>query len=139
MCRGADEPDSVNIGKSGCHIFEQVFLSCLDALHANGLQVIDGVYNTIGDEAGLLADEGRDSGALRHYKEAQRSDPLHADVQLNLALLYDRLSLPRRAREHWRRYLQLEPEGGWAAVARKHLEGVEPTLGELGPPPESGA
>jgi tetratricopeptide (TPR) repeat protein len=89
--------------------------------------------------AGLLADEGRDSGALRHYKEAQRSDPLHADVQLNLALLYDRLSLPRRAREHWRRYLQLEPEGGWAAVARKHLEGVELTLGELGPPPESGA
>jgi tetratricopeptide (TPR) repeat protein len=72
--------------------------------------------------AGLLAEEGRDSSALRHYKEAQRSDPLHADVQLNLALLYDRLELPGRAREHWRRYLQLEPAGGWADVARKHLQ-----------------
>ena len=75
--------------------------------------------------AGLLAEEGRDSSALRHYKEAQRSDPLHADVQLNLALLYDRLELPGRAREHWRRYLQLEPRGGWADVARQHLEEAE--------------
>ena len=75
--------------------------------------------------AGLLAEEGRDSSALRHYKEAQRSDPLHADVQLNLALLYDRLELPGRAREHWRRYLQLEPGGSWADVARKHLEEIE--------------
>jgi hypothetical protein len=28
----------------------------------------------------------------------------------------------RKAREHWRRYLQLEPRGGWAEIARKHLE-----------------
>ncbi|MEN8183483.1 MAG: tetratricopeptide repeat protein [Myxococcota bacterium] len=72
--------------------------------------------------AGLLAEEGRDESALHHYKAAQRADPLHADVQLNLAILYDRLGLPRRARQHWRRYVQLEPTGGWADVARKHLE-----------------
>jgi tetratricopeptide (TPR) repeat protein len=72
--------------------------------------------------AGLLADEGRDEAALAHYKAAQRADPLHADVQLNLALLYERLGLPGRAREHWRRYLQLAPGGGFAEMARKHLE-----------------
>jgi tetratricopeptide (TPR) repeat protein len=87
--------------------------------------------------AGLLAEEGRESSALRHYKEAQRSDPLHADVQLNLALLYERLGLPGRAREHWRRYLQLEPGGGWADVARKHLEETQQG-GGLAPSPDDG-
>jgi tetratricopeptide (TPR) repeat protein len=72
--------------------------------------------------AGLLADEGRHEASLAHYKAAQRVDPLHADVQLNLALLYDRLGLRGRAREHWRRYLQLAPSGGFAEMARRQLE-----------------
>jgi len=71
--------------------------------------------------AGLLAEEGRDAAALVHYRAAARSDPTFPDAQLNLALLYDRLGLARRAREHWRRYLGLRPEGTWAELARKRL------------------
>jgi tetratricopeptide (TPR) repeat protein len=72
--------------------------------------------------AGLLEEEGRDEAALVHYRAAARSDPTFPDAQLNLALLYDRLGLARRAREHWRRYLALRPEGTWAELARKRLE-----------------
>ena len=70
----------------------------------------------------LHEEEGRDEAALARYRAASRADPLHPDAQLNLALLYDRLGLARKARQHWRRYLQLEPRGGWAEIARKHLE-----------------
>jgi tetratricopeptide (TPR) repeat protein len=70
----------------------------------------------------LHEEDGQDEAALARYRAAARADPLHAEAQLNLALLYDRLGLARRAREHWRRYLQLEPHGGWAEIARKHLE-----------------
>jgi len=69
----------------------------------------------------VLEEEDRNEGALKHYKEATRIDPFFADARLNLALLYEKLGLRRTARVHWRRYLQLEPRGPWADVARKHL------------------
>jgi tetratricopeptide (TPR) repeat protein len=69
----------------------------------------------------VLEEENRNEGALKHYKEAMRLDPMFADARLNLALLYEKLTLRRTARIHWRRYLQLEPTGPWADVARKHL------------------
>jgi hypothetical protein len=31
------------------------------------------------------------------------------------------ISEPDRARTHWRLYLELEPEGSWADIAREHL------------------
>ena len=71
--------------------------------------------------ANVLEEDDRNEGALRHYKDALRIDPLFADAQLNLALLYEKLGLPRTARARWRRYLQLEPRGAWADIARKHL------------------
>ena len=40
---------------------------------------------------------------------------------LSLALLYERLGLPRKARGSWRRYLQLAPNGAWAEIARGRL------------------
>ncbi len=50
------------------------------------------------------------------------ADPLYVDAHLNLALLYEKLELPRRARTHWRRYLRLEPGGAWADLARRRLK-----------------
>jgi tetratricopeptide (TPR) repeat protein len=76
--------------------------------------------------ANVLEEDDRNEGALRHYKDALRIDPLFADAQLNLALLYEKLGLPRTARARWRRYLQLEPRGAWADIARKHL-GEQPS------------
>jgi tetratricopeptide (TPR) repeat protein len=69
----------------------------------------------------LLEEAGRREAALRRYKTAIRADPLFPDAQLNLALLYEKFELRRKAREHWRRYLQLVPEGSWSEIARQHL------------------
>jgi tetratricopeptide (TPR) repeat protein len=69
----------------------------------------------------LLEEAGQREAALRRYKIATRADPLFPDAQLNLALLYEKLELPRKAKEHWRRYLQLVPEGSWSDIARQHL------------------
>jgi tetratricopeptide (TPR) repeat protein len=69
----------------------------------------------------LLEEQGQREAALRCYKTATRGDPLFPDAQLNLALLYEKLQLPRKAKEHWRRYVQLVPEGSWAEIARQHL------------------
>ncbi len=76
--------------------------------------------------ANLLEDANRNAAALRHYKIAMRNDPLHPDVQLNLALLYEKLGLGGKARGHWRRYLQVDPSGTWAEIARNRLEPGSP-------------
>ena len=69
----------------------------------------------------MLEEEDRNESALRHYKRAIDSDPCYADAHVSAALLYEKLGLRRAARGHWRRYLQVDPGGSWAEVARRHL------------------
>ncbi len=66
-------------------------------------------------------EEGRDERALRCYKAALASAPLLPDTHVSLALLYEKLKLPRKALDHWRRYLQVEPQGAWSELARRRL------------------
>jgi tetratricopeptide (TPR) repeat protein len=91
---------------------------CYEAAVGADPDHVEGRFNL----AGVLEEEGRDEAALVHYRAAARADPTFPDAQLNLALLYDRLGLVRRARDHWRRYLGLRPEGSWAELARKRLD-----------------
>jgi Tfp pilus assembly protein PilF len=69
----------------------------------------------------MLEEDEHNEAALQHYKRALAADPLYADAHVSLALLYEKLALRRMARDHWRRYLQLDPGGSWADVARRHL------------------
>ena len=71
--------------------------------------------------ASLLEDEGHHPSALGHYKAALEVDPLQPDIRVSLALLFDKLGLARKAREQWRRYLQLDPAGSWADLAHRRL------------------
>jgi Tfp pilus assembly protein PilF len=50
------------------------------------------------------------------------ADPLYPDLHINLALLYEKIGRSRPSRDHWRRYLQLDPEGSWAEVARLRID-----------------
>jgi DNA-binding transcriptional MerR regulator len=72
--------------------------------------------------ASMLEEEGADEAALRYYRVALESEPLHSDTHVSLALLYQKLGLRRRARDHWRRYLALDPQGAWGDLARKRLD-----------------
>ncbi len=59
--------------------------------------------------------------AVTHFEQALKADARFADAHFNLAMALERLSEISRAREHWRRYLTLEPTGTWAEIARQHL------------------
>ncbi|HSQ62362.1 MAG TPA: tetratricopeptide repeat protein [Polyangiaceae bacterium] len=48
-------------------------------------------------------------------------DARFADAHFNLAMAYEQLGERGKARGHWKRYLDLEPQGTWADIARKHL------------------
>ena len=55
------------------------------------------------------------------FKGAIASDPQFADAYFNLAMAYEQAGEPARARPCWRKYLEIEPTGTWAEIARKHL------------------
>ena len=49
-------------------------------------------------------------------------EPEFADAHFNLAMLLETLGNAGRARDHWRRYLELDPESKWAEIIRQRLE-----------------
>jgi tetratricopeptide (TPR) repeat protein len=59
--------------------------------------------------------------AIRYFQGAIESDPRFADAYFNLAMAYEELGDRRNARPLWRTYLELEPTGTWADIARQHL------------------
>ena len=72
---------------------------------------------------GFLAFEDDDvDGALHHFEIAVRIDPGFSDAHFNLALTYERLGKVSLARVHWKLYLEIEPNGEWASIARRHLK-----------------
>jgi tetratricopeptide (TPR) repeat protein len=70
----------------------------------------------------LCEEDGDYQRALAHYRQSLESDPLFPGVHVSMALCYEKLGLLRTALVHWKRYLQLEPEGSWVRVARLRLE-----------------
>lgn len=71
--------------------------------------------------ANLLEETGDWQGALASYLAALQLDQSYADVHYNLALLYQNHGEPLKAVKHWRAYLKLDPQGYWAAIARREL------------------
>jgi tetratricopeptide (TPR) repeat protein len=64
---------------------------------------------------------GEPADAIPYFLGAIESDPKFADAYFNLAMAYEQCAEPERARACWRRYLEIEPDGAWAEVARQHL------------------
>ena len=63
-------------------------------------------YNNLGNVAFLQGDLPR---AEANYKEAQQGDPQDAGISLNLARLYLKQSLPKKASEAFKQALALDP------------------------------
>lgn len=66
-------------------------------------------------------ERGKPDVAAGHFEAAIAVDPRFADAHFYLAMAYESLGQRDKARPSWRRYLELEPSGTWADVARKHL------------------
>ncbi|XXY49758.1 tetratricopeptide repeat protein [Sorangium sp. So ce269] len=69
----------------------------------------------------VMLERGQAAEAIRYFRGAIASDPRFADAYYNLAMAYEQIGDPTQARPCWRRYLELEPTGTWAEIARKHL------------------
>jgi tetratricopeptide (TPR) repeat protein len=69
----------------------------------------------------VMLERGYASRAVTYFEAAIKADPRFADAHFNLAMAYEALSDKARARVHWKRYLELEPTGTWADIARDHL------------------
>jgi tetratricopeptide (TPR) repeat protein len=72
--------------------------------------------------ANLMEDQGELDAAVLFYQKAVQVDPEFADAHFNLAMVLEALGNDRRARDHWRRYLELEPASKWAEFIRLRLE-----------------
>lgn len=69
----------------------------------------------------VMLERGYASQAVTYFEAAIKADPRFADAHFNLAMAYEALADKARARVHWKRYLELEPTGTWADIARDHL------------------
>jgi tetratricopeptide (TPR) repeat protein len=69
----------------------------------------------------VMLERGRPVEAIGHFKGAIASDPQFADAYFNLAMAYEQAGESAKARPCWRKYLEIEPTGTWAEIAKKHL------------------
>lgn len=69
----------------------------------------------------VMLERGFASRAVTYFEAAIKADPRFADAHFNLAMAYEALGDKARARVHWKRYLEVEPTGTWADIARDHL------------------
>ena len=81
----------------------------------------EGYYNV-----GFLLLDGDDArAAVPLFHAALARDPEFPDAYHNLALAYERIGQPDRARPLWRRCLELDPAGAYADDAREGLRRIE--------------
>ncbi len=66
-------------------------------------------------------EQGDAEGAVTWFERALRVDPEFSDAHFNLALALETMGRFARARPHWQAYLELEPEGELADIARRQL------------------
>ena len=69
----------------------------------------------------VMLERGHADEAIGFFNGAIKSDPRFADAYFNLAMAYEQVGNAEDARPCWRRYLELEPTGTWADIARRHL------------------
>jgi tetratricopeptide (TPR) repeat protein len=69
----------------------------------------------------VMLERGQPAEAIVFFRGAIASDPLFADAYFNLAMAHEQAGESGKARPCWRKYLEIEPTGTWAEIAKKHL------------------
>lgn len=69
----------------------------------------------------VLLERGEAKLAVPLFEKAIERDPRFADAHFNLAMALEQAGERGKARTHWKKYLDLEPNGTWADIARQHL------------------
>ncbi len=69
----------------------------------------------------MMLHRGKLEEAIRYFRGALSSDGNFADAFFNLAMAYEQVGDVAAARGCWKEYLEREPIGTWADIARQHL------------------
>jgi tetratricopeptide (TPR) repeat protein len=69
----------------------------------------------------MMMHRGQSDEAVTFFRGAIESDPRFADAYFNLAMALEQAGKREPARSAWQRYLEIEPTGTWAEIARQHL------------------
>ncbi len=69
----------------------------------------------------VMLERGNPGDAVPLFEGAIRADPRFADAYFNLAMALEQVGRSVDARRHWKTYIDLEPEGSWTEIARRHL------------------
>ncbi len=69
----------------------------------------------------ILLERGQPSSAIPFFEAAVQGNHSFADAHFYLAMAYESLGDAQSARPSWNTYLELDPEGTWADIARRHL------------------
>ncbi len=70
----------------------------------------------------IYHDLGRFAEAQACYSDALTLNPSYADAHFYLAVTFEKMGQPQEARQHWRAYQQLAPQGEWVELAKEFSE-----------------
>jgi tetratricopeptide (TPR) repeat protein len=68
-------------------------------------------------------------GAEKAFLAALAAEPFHRKSLFSLAVVFEKRGAVEQARERFRQYLSLDPDGEWADSARAHLKDLEASGG----------
>ena len=71
--------------------------------------------------ANLYDEAGHLEQAISLYQNALLLFPNYEPALFNLAVVHEKLGRRTEARDWWKKYLEVEPEGEWAQIAQEHL------------------
>jgi tetratricopeptide (TPR) repeat protein len=92
------------------------------ALYERAIALEPDVFESHFNLGNIFHDLGRFETAQECYREALRINPNYADGHFYLAVSLEKSGLSQEARQHWRAYQALAPDGEWVHLAQEFSE-----------------
>jgi tetratricopeptide (TPR) repeat protein len=90
-------------------------------LMEKALQFDENNYLVCYNLANLYDESGQLERAVQLYQRALLLFPNYEPALFNAAVAYEKLGRHVPAKSYWKKYLEVEPEGEWAVIAKEHL------------------
>lgn len=101
--------------------FHQGDLPRAVVLMEKALQFDENNYLVCYNLANLYDESGQLERAVEFYQRALLLFPNYEPALFNIAVAYEKLGRHLPAKTYWKKYLEVEPEGEWAVIAKEHL------------------
>lgn len=89
------------------------------ALYERAIALDADVFEAHFNLANIFHDMGRYAAAIACYRDALHLNPGYADAHFYMAVTLEKSGRSADARQHWRAYQRLAPQGEWADLAKE--------------------